>query len=76
MHKSNTILVGSDPTKRIRLFVNNEIFIDQTLPFLQNKLTVNYDSNKHSDTFTLTDGTHTQNFEVSADQSVAIDFNK
>ena len=76
MHKTNTILINNLSKQNIRLFINDEIFIDQILPFKKNKLTVNYNSDNKIDKFAVTDGDTMQYIDVSSDQTVTVDFNK
>ena len=75
MNKTNTVLI-SDCNDQIRLYINQELFIDQVMPFQHNRLTMNYNSNSVQDEITVTAGAHTQRFTVSPNQTVAVAFNK
>tara|TARA_B100000287_G_C20362989_1_gene674596 strand:- start:347 stop:586 length:240 start_codon:yes stop_codon:yes gene_type:complete len=49
MLKTASIVVNGDQSTSVRVFINNEIFLDQTLKFNKNKLTFHYASDLESD---------------------------
>lgn len=76
MHKTSAIQINSKPSQHIRMFVNNELFLDQLLPFAQNKVTLNYISTLSTDTVEVYYNDKNVQLDITTDQSYTIDCNK
>lgn len=76
MHQTNTIVVSSNSTQKIRLYINKELFIDQNLPYNRTKLTVNFTSDSNINEVLVTDGNISKTNTMSPNETVNIDMNK
>ena len=76
MHKTSAIQINSKPNQHIRMFVNNELFLDQAMPFAQNKVTLNYISTLPVDTVDVEYNSIHTNLEITTDKLYTIDCNK
>ena len=76
MHKTSAIQVNVTPDQQIRMFVNNELFLDQTMPFAHNKVTLNYISTLPVDTVDVYYADKSVQLDITTDQSYTINCNK
>ena len=76
MHQTNTIIISSNLSQKIRLYINKELFLDQTFPYNTTKLTVNFVSDHDTNDIIVTDGTTSKINTVSSNNTVRIDMNK
>ena len=76
MHKVKTLLVQSDPQQKLRLYINNELFIDQNLPFDHSKLTFSYQNDLNADVFNVQHNGLEKQITVSSENTYYINCNK
>ena len=76
MHKTSAIQINTQPNQHIRIFVNNELFLDQVMPFAQNKVTLNYISTLPVDTVDVEYNSKQANLEITTDTLYTINCNK
>ena len=76
MENTNTINIISLKKQHIRLYVNRELFIDQTLPFVKNQLQLIYNSDHQKNKIRIKTSTAVYNFEVSSNDTIDVDLNK
>ena len=76
MNKSPTLEIHAHPSQIIRLFVNKEIFFDQSLPFAKNKITLHYHSTQDIDTLDLEYGESSQQIAITTYNTYPINCNK
>ena len=76
MQKTNTIFLSGCPDQKIKIFINEELFIDQNIPYTNTKLTLNYNSNLDEDNICISNGTIFKIYSVSSNDTVNIDMNK
>lgn len=76
MENTNTVNIFSSSKQNIRLYVNRELFIDQTLPFVKNRLHLTYNSDHQKNKIRIKTSTAVYSFEVSSNDTIDVDLNK
>ena len=76
MENTNTVNIIAPKKQNIRLYVNRELFIDQTLPFTKNRLQLTYNSDHQNNKIKIKTSTAVYSFEVSDKEIIHLDLNK
>ena len=76
MVKTNTVNIISSLNQFVRLYVDKELFIDQTLPFENNRLDLTYISTADKNKIRVKSKGKVYSFEVSDKEIIHLDLNK